>query len=112
MKKNVLILILVSIVAISLATFFYFQQREKVEEQENMPYIHNSGETQGTTYSIIYQQPEGIDLHEKIKTRLHEFDLSLSSYIPYSIISLINRNDSKVKTDILFETMFNEAKNV
>ncbi len=75
-------------------------------------YIHNQGGIQGTTYSIIYQQPEGIDLQGKIEKRLHEFDLSLSNYTPKSIISRINRNDSTVRTDFDFEEMFRVARDV
>jgi len=41
---------------------------------------------------------------------LHEFDLSLSTYIPNSVISRINRNDTTVRTDSNFETMFYTAQ--
>ena len=69
---------------------FKCQQKPKVE------YIHNEGKTQGTYYSIIYLQPEGKDLQKEIDKRLHEFDLSLSTYDSTSIISRINRNDSTI----------------
>ncbi|MEI8087116.1 MAG: FAD:protein FMN transferase [Paludibacter sp.] len=105
MKKLFIGLFLVLMIA-AISWVAYLMQTHKVE------YIHNCGETQGTTYSITYLQPEGIDLKPKIEQRLHEFDLSLSTYIPNSIISRINNNDTTVRTDELFVTMFNEAQEV
>lgn len=107
MKRKGIIAIIISLVLCVIVTVFYFYpQRAKVE------YIHNQGETQGTYYSITYLQPEGIDLKQKIELRMHEFDLSLSTYDSTSIISRINRNDSTVRTDENFETMFQMAKQV
>lgn len=79
----------------------------QVNEQ---PYIHNKGRAQGTTYSATYQQPDGLDLQHKIEERLRQFDMSLSTYQPNSIISRINRNDSTVTTDTDFEVMFSAAQ--
>jgi len=42
----------------------------------------------------------------------NEFDLSLSTYNPNSIISKINRNDDAVSADVYFETMFAAARKV
>lgn len=102
--KRTTIIPLIIILVITISLVLYFSLKPKAE------YIHNEGETQGTTYSATYQQPNGIDLHEKIDKKLHEFDLSLSSYIPNSIISRINSNDKTVKTDLYFETMFYAAQ--
>ena len=104
MKKNTLISVVVGVILIAIILTVYFSLKPKPE------YIHNEGETQGTTYSATYLQPYGIDLHEKIDKKLHEFDMSLSSYIPNSIISRINNNDKTVKTDLYFETMFYAAQ--
>lgn len=114
MEKRALITITVATLLLVTASTLYFIFVNSVEEKPKatVEYIHNEGETQGTTYSITYQQPEGVDLQAKIEERLHEFDLSLSTYIPNSIISRINNNDPTVKTDSLFETMFNEAQEV
>jgi len=109
MKKKGLIISIIGFVFLVGALSYYFWQKSKVENKLSVAYIHNQGDTQGTTYSITYQQPEGIDLQNKIEERLHEFDLSLSTYIPNSIISRVNRNDTTVRTDELFETMFNES---
>ena len=111
MQKNKLIILIICvllIIAIPVLYFFVVDKKDVLTSQAK--YIHNEGFTQGTTYSVTYQQPKEIDLQKKIEERLHEFDMSLSSYIPNSIISRINRNDTTVKTDILFETMFNAAQ--
>jgi len=106
MKNKSLIFSTLALILIIAGLGVYFLSKKEVK------YIHNEGEAQGTTYSITYLQPNGIDLQNKIEARLHEFDMSLSSYIPNSIISRINRNDPTVRTDVLFETMFNEAQEV
>ena len=86
-----------------------FSCNKKVKEQ---PYINNQGKAQGTYYSATYQQPEGKDLQSKIDSLFNDFDQSLSTYNPESIISRINRNDSTVQTDDNFESMFVEAQKV
>ena len=106
MKNKSLIFSTLALILMIAGLGVYFLSKKEVK------YIHNEGEAQGTTYSITYLQPNGIDLQNKIEARLHEFDMSLSSYIPNSIISRINRNDTTVRTDVLFETMFNEAQEV
>jgi len=106
MKNKFLIYTTLILILIIAASSVYFLSKKDVK------YIHNEGLTQGTTYSVIYQQPQGIDLQNDIDKRLHEFDLSLSSYVPESVISRINRNDSTVKTDADFELMFKVAREV
>lgn len=107
--KRILIALMLAFMALVVCVVLYFISTTPPKE---VNYIHNQGETQGTTYSITYLQPNGIDLQAKIEERLAEFDLSLSTYNPNSIISRINKNDSTVVTDSLFETMFNEAQKV
>ena len=106
MKNKGLIIPFISVIVITVAIGTYFALKP------NAVYIHNEGETQGTTYSTTYEQPEGIDLQKKIEKRLHEFDLSLSTYVPQSIISRINRNDNSVRTDTDFEDMFKVSMDV
>lgn len=106
MKTRGLVLLFTGVVVIAVAVGLYCALKPKPV------YIHNEGEAQGTTYSATYEQPEGIDLQKKIEKRLHEFDLSLSTYVPQSIISRINRNDQTVMTDADFEHMYKEALEV
>lgn len=69
-------------------------------------YQTNQGEVFGTFYSIQYESDK--DLHPMIKESLIEFDNSLSTFNPNSIIAKINRNE-EVETDEYFETMYEEA---
>ncbi len=73
-------------------------------------YIRHQGRIFGTYYSVVYQHPEGVDLQELIEERLQEFDGSLSTYNPRSVISQINRNDTSARTDHYFETMYAMAE--
>jgi thiamine biosynthesis lipoprotein len=82
------------------------------KSEQKPAYIQNTGETQGTYYNIIYEHPSGKDLGELIEMKLKEFDLSLSTYNPKSVISAINRNDSTILTDSIFDAMFNQAMRV
>ena len=112
MKGKGFVILFIGLFLLAIGTVVYFMSQSKVKNVPQASYIHNQGDTQGTTYSITYQQPEGLDLQDKIEKRLHEFDMSLSTYIPNSIISRVNRNDTTVRTDELFEVMFNEAHEV
>ena len=71
-----------------------------------------SGQTQGTTYLIRYQDPKNRNLQKSIDEILLDFDFSVSTYNPNSIISKVNRNEKKVYLDAYFLACFNEAKNL
>ncbi|MDD3078873.1 MAG: FAD:protein FMN transferase [Paludibacter sp.] len=81
-------------------------------KHKQVEYVHNEGQAQGTYYSATYQQPDGKDLKEEIEKLFADFDLSLSTYNPNSIISRINKNADTVTTDANFETMFKLAEEV
>jgi thiamine biosynthesis lipoprotein len=73
-----------------------------------------TGFTQGTTYSIRYDDRINIspaELKEKVDSVLHSFDMSLSTYIDSSIISRINRNEPAVP-DSFFIDVFNKSVEV
>lgn len=72
-------------------------------------YIKVAGNTQGTQYHITYElKKESENLKPLFENKLHQFDMSLSTYDPQSLISKINNNQT-VKTNELFLTCFNEA---
>ena len=75
------------------------------------PYISIAGFTQGTSYHITYQAPgsDSVNYQPEIDTLLHRFDLSLSTYVPHSVISRVNRNEPHV-VDTLFREVFREAE--
>ena len=78
-------------------------------EQSAAPYIRHHGTTQGTYYIVTYESPDSISYEEDIKRILDDFSASLSTYIPTSLISRINRNDATVVVDEYFRTVFNKA---
>jgi thiamine biosynthesis lipoprotein len=73
-----------------------------------------SGFTQGTTYSIVYDNNKNIspeDLKLKVQKTLHDFDMSLSLYNDSSIISRLNRNE-EVVPDSFFTEVFAKSVNI
>jgi FAD:protein FMN transferase len=74
--------------------------------------IKIEGEAQGTTYHITYYDSQNRDLQPEIEKILHDFDLSVSTYIPNSIISRINSNQKNIIVDKYFKVCFNKAKEV
>lgn len=110
MKKTGLISLLVVFVCLVAIVGCYLVNKSEVAAVEAVEYLHNEGKTQGTYYSATYLQPDGRDLKAKIEERLQQFEMSLSTYNPNSIISRINNNDPTVKTDLDFETIFYAAQ--
>lgn len=74
--------------------------------------IKIQGEAQGTTYHITYFDIANRDFKPEIVQILKDFDLSVSTYIPNSIISRINSNQKNVEVDKYFIACFKKAKEV
>jgi FAD:protein FMN transferase len=73
-----------------------------------------TGFTQGSTYSIVYDNNKNItpfELKSQVETILHNFDMSLSVYQDSSIISKINRNEPAV-ADSFFIDVFNRSASI
>jgi len=70
------------------------------------------GETQGTYYAITYYDTENRDFQTEIDSVLHGFDLSVSMWVPTSIISKVNNNDTSVILDEYFIDNFNLSEEV
>ncbi|WP_304197383.1 FAD:protein FMN transferase [Flavobacterium alvei] len=70
------------------------------------------GEAQGTTYHITYFDVQNRYFQPEIVQLLKDFDLSVSTYIPNSIISRINANEKNVIVDKYFTACFKKAKEV
>jgi thiamine biosynthesis lipoprotein len=75
-------------------------------------YITLTGPTEGTSYHITYQSNDSINYQSEIDTLLRQFDLSLSTYEPASIISQINRDEPDVLLSDYFIRCFNASKEV
>jgi FAD:protein FMN transferase len=71
-------------------------------------YVYNDGPVYGTYYHIVYESPGGKDLHEEIKAKFAEYDLSFSTFNPNSTISGINMN-REVEPDQWFINCFRRA---
>ncbi len=84
-------------------TFSIYAQKEPIRIE---------GEAQGTTYHITYFDLKNRDLQPQIIKLLQEFDNSVSTYKPNSIISKINTNEPNVKVDKYFIRCFKKAKEV
>ena len=69
------------------------------------------GFTQGTTYHIAYYDDKQRDFQDDIEMILKNFDNSVSTYNPNSIITKVNKN-IPVKLDKYFITCFKKAKEV
>jgi FAD:protein FMN transferase len=70
-----------------------------------------TGLTQGTSYSIVYDNGKNIDpadLKGQVEKILQDFDMSLSIYKESSIISRMNRNEA-VLADSFFIDVFNKS---
>jgi FAD:protein FMN transferase len=70
------------------------------------------GQAQGTTYHISYFDTKNRNLQPEIEQILADFDKSVSTYLPTSIISRINSNEKNVKVDNYFKTCFTKAKEI
>lgn len=64
------------------------------------------GEAQGTYYSIIYFDNDQRDFQYQIDSLLNEFDKSVSLWVPSSVLSRVNQNDSTVLPDDYFVDNF------
>lgn len=71
--------------------------------------IKIAGNAQGTTYQITWLSENKSDYKEAVDSILKKIDSSLSTYLPVSIISKINKNDTAVIVDDYFTDVFNKA---
>jgi thiamine biosynthesis lipoprotein len=74
--------------------------------------IKLEGNAQGTTYHITYLAPNGTIYQKEIDSLLDAIDNSMSTWVPNSIISRINKNDQNVVVDDYFRTVFNKSEEV
>jgi thiamine biosynthesis lipoprotein len=74
--------------------------------------IKISGAAQGTSYNITYLAGEHSNYREAFDSIFKSIDLSLSTYVPVSIISRINKNDNSIEVDDYFSDVFNKSMEV
>jgi thiamine biosynthesis lipoprotein len=71
--------------------------------------IKFTGAAQGTTYHITYLAGNGLNYKKEIDSILADLDTSLSTYVPVSIISRMNSNDSDIQADHYFTEVFKKS---
>ncbi|MGV6845304.1 MAG: FAD:protein FMN transferase [Lutibacter sp.] len=64
------------------------------------------GDAIGTTFTIKYLNPNELNLDKEIESIIKKLNLSVSTYIPNSAISKINRRDTSVVVDKYFKEVF------
>lgn len=81
--------------------------------ERNVP-VHNyfEGEAFGTSYHIQLYSNDKMNLKTGIDSVITAVNQSLSTYIPNSDISKINRGDSTVVVDSLFREVFNLSEKI
>lgn len=79
---------------------------------KSLSYHFTEGPIHGTSYHITYEYLQNKLLDKDLLTLMNEFDLSLSTYNPKSVISRVNSNDPDVKPDPYFRTVFNRAQQI
>ncbi|PKQ65602.1 thiamine biosynthesis protein ApbE [Labilibaculum filiforme] len=75
-------------------------------------YYFDEGQIFGTFYHIVYEHSSDKSLHEEVMLKLNDFDLSLSTYKPQSIISRVNSNDTTVVLDTYFLTTLKRGEEI
>ena len=68
-----------------------------------------AGFTQGTTFHITYEDKAGKNLSGSVDSIFKAFDLTFSEYIPNSIVSRINQNDSTAVFNDQFIEVYNKS---
>ena len=72
----------------------------------------NVGNALGTTYSIIYIADTQVDYQREIDSVFQVVNQSMSTYIPDSDISKINKGDSTIVVDSMFREVFELSKRI
>ncbi len=78
--------------------------------QQNEP-VYFEGFAQGTTYHITYFDAQDRFLQRQVDSILNDFDFSVSTYNPKSVISKINRNEATA-VDGYFKVCFAKGKSI
>jgi thiamine biosynthesis lipoprotein len=71
-----------------------------------------TGATQGTYYAITYYADNNENLQPAVDSLLKNVDRSVSTYLPTSLISRLNDNDTTATADQIYETVFKKSLEV
>ncbi|WKK65528.1 FAD:protein FMN transferase [Lutimonas zeaxanthinifaciens] len=79
------------------------------DKEEQIPYQKFEGIAFGTSFHITFEGQEGLITEKAVDSIIHRVNKSLSTYIPNSDISKINRGDTAVVVDELFREVFEKS---
>ena len=96
---------------LSLLVFFTSCKETKQDADHSGANIKISGDVFGTTYSVLYDSDTGTNFKQQFDSLFNVINLSMSTYIPNSIISKINRNED-VLLDDHFIKVFDASKTI
>ena len=102
-----------NLLRISIVTFFFLFGCSEIKKENTKQVI--SGDTQGTTYTIILSKPIKKVPKKAIEELLTNFDNSLSNYNPNSLIYKLNQhNGDSVFYDEndLFKTCYTKSQQI
>lgn len=88
---------------------------EKKEEAKNEKWSEIQGETQGTTYDVIVNDPNSKIQKEDLDAILRHFDMALSTYIENSLVSKLNASQGPIEFEDpfgYFSSCYQISKNV
>ncbi|MEX2349633.1 MAG: FAD:protein FMN transferase [Flavobacteriaceae bacterium] len=72
--------------------------------------IKNTGDAFGTTYNIQYESKK--DFHDEFNRVFERVNQSMSTYMPKSNISRINKGDTTIVVDEMFKEVFLTSKDI
>ncbi len=82
------------------------------EKETEIPYQRIEGMAFGTSFHISFDEANTKVAEADIDSLIHVMNRSLSTYIPDSDISKINKGDTTIVVDALFEEVFNKSAKV
>lgn len=80
--------------------------------KDKIVYQKLQGDAFGTTFNIMYEDINNKDLSKGIDSIIYTVNKSLSTYIFTSDISRINRGDSSVQVDEMFQEVFYKSEKI
>ncbi|MGB3149549.1 MAG: FAD:protein FMN transferase [Maribacter sp.] len=80
--------------------------------EHNIVQNKSTGKALGTTYSIIYMSNEKLNFKSEIDSVFNVVNQSLSTYIPNSDISKINKGVASIEIDHMFKEVYNLSKQI
>jgi len=97
-------------IGISILLITVFSCKKEVEKQDVYEYTKLEGVAFGTTFHITYGALQ--DYTKEVDSLFHLINKSLSTYIPNSDISKINRGDTTIVVDDYFKEVFEKSEKI